>query len=160
MEDRLRNIFQTVTDWLRFAEAKHGALLAANVAVLAIVAQSEDAVNIWWLSIVGRALLAFSALLSTVSFIPIFRPEAQPRRDSSVTPASLIYFNEVAAVTPARYLALMFAMTNEARQPSGIELDYAGQIVAVSRIACHKFRLFEWAAGFFFAGLISSLFAY
>lgn len=160
MEERLSGIFQTVSEWLRFAEAKHGALLAANVAVLAIVAQNQEAVSIWWLSIVGRALLAFSAVFATVSFLPILRPTPQPRADSGRTPGSLLYFNEVATVTPTRYLALLFAMAGETRDPTGIELDYAGQIVAISRIACHKFRLFSWAAGFFLAGLIASLFAY
>lgn len=160
MEDRLRTIFQTVTDWLRFAEAKHGALLAATVAVLAIVAQSQDAVSVWWLSIAGRAFLAISALLSTVSFLPILRPEPQPKVDAGRAPASILYFNEVAAVTPTRYLTHLFSMAGETRKPSSIELDYAGQIVSISRIACHKFRLFSWATGFFLAGLLSSLFAY
>ena len=160
MEDRLRTIFQIVTDWLRFAEAKHGALLAANVAVLVIVAQSLANVAMYELSLVGRALLAASALISTVSFLPILRPGRQRPAASNATPTSLLYFNEVACVTPQRYLECLFSTLGEKRQPSRFEHDYAGQIVAISRIACHKFRLFNWAAATFLLGLVSCLFAY
>lgn len=76
MREELKYIFTNINDWLKFAEAKHGALITFNVAtifgifqIIEKLSDKEQFYQVAFISVI--ALLMASILVSLYSFIPI-----------------------------------------------------------------------------------------
>ena len=144
MEDRLRYILSTVNDWLKFAEAKNGALLGIDIAIIFGLFQvigSEISRGWIYLAISFTGLSALSALFS---FIPQLKahPKGQQRQRNEGT--NLIFYGHIAESNPELYLKALYSEVGTEEPPeSKIELDYAHQIIINSRIALRKNRYFS-----------------
>lgn len=145
MEERLRYILATVNEWLKFAEAKNGALLVADIAVLVGIfsLQSEPAGHrvLVQLSI---PLLIASGTSSLVSYIPQMRALSYPSKKGAQKRSNLLFYGHIAEHDPQSYIETLYAESGGA--PSNvtpIEVGYAEQIITNSRIAVKKYRCFR-----------------
>lgn len=145
MEERLRYILTTVNEWLKFAEAKNGALLVADIAILfgvfGLLNESTGQRVFIYLAIV---LVIVSAISSLVSFIPqlkVFPLISKKRKGGK---ASLIFYGHIAEYEPQSYVeALHVESGAEPTVIASIEVDYAQQIIMNSRIAMRKYLCFN-----------------
>ena len=144
-EEKLRFILSGVNEWLKFAEAKLGVLVAikgsVGFAALSLLNEQSQA------GICTRTALLLLALTNVISMmlcLASLAPCQSPVRcaDGHGTRATvnLLYFEDIAALEPKDYLASMATDRFERpRNSSGADLmDYAEQIVTNSRIAVKK----------------------
>ena len=151
MEERLRYILTTVNEWLKFAEAKNGGLLVADIAVLfgafSLLNESTGQVLPIHLAIV---LAICSATSSLVSFSPQLRVLSSKSKRRTGKKASLIFYGHIAEYEPQSYIEALHAESGtEPTAIAPIEVDYAQQIIMNSRIAMRKhlcFRVGLWLA--------------
>jgi hypothetical protein len=151
MEDRLHRILALVNEWLKFAEAKNAALLAANSAIIfgsLKVLETSPPLPRWLLIYIYLAIVAvaLAASLSLLSFLPKTR---LPWLGSTKRPTpedNLLFYGDIACYDPRSFLEALYrqAGTNFS-QPDSLEEDYAEQIIINSRIALSKFRFFSLA---------------
>lgn len=166
IEDRLRDILAGVNDWLKFAEAKNGALLAANLAAIFGIT-SKDFQDCYLgrlcsaYSIIPITLLVLSVLICLISFapkvaIPSARHGGKPRDG-----ANLIFYGDLARFEPLPYLeALAKASGQETAAFGGLAVAYATQAIINSRIALKKYRCFNWALWFTIAAILIPAFGF
>lgn len=145
MEERLRYILTIVNEWLKFAEAKNGALLVADIALLfgvfRLLNESTGQKVFIYLAIF---LVIVSAISSLVSFIPQLKlPSFTPRKRAGKE-ASLIFYGHIAKYEPRSYISALYAESGgEPAAIASIEVDYAQQIIINSRIAVRKYLCFN-----------------
>jgi hypothetical protein len=174
VEDRLERILNRVIDWLKYEEAKNGALVALNGLVAgAILTWSTGSSKIVSVSLgCSLALLLLSLLIALVSFYPVVKSdqldriapvlrtlwrnwlkEKLGRSQRETKGRSLLFFVDIAGRKADDYLnALRTAVDAKPGMP--LESDYAHQIVECSNIALLKLRLFEVAFLFAFLAFI------
>ena len=176
MEDRLERVLNRVIDWLKYEEAKNGALVALNGVVAgAILTWSIPSSKLVSFCLQGSlALLLLSLIIALSSFYPLVKSdeltELAPvlkelwwgwlkarlgRSQRETKRRSNLFFVDIAGREPDVYLEeLRTAVHGPAGTP--IESDYAHEIVACSNIALLKLRLFEAALffGFLAFGLV------
>ena len=146
MEERLRYILSTVNEWLKFAEAKNGALLAADTAILFGIFKlaSELSGLQACVSYFAIFLITSSAVSCLLSFIPKLKIPLLEFERKRGKEDSLIFYGHIARYDPQSYLEVLFAQSGvEPPTNSSIEIDYAKQIITNSRIALRKYRCFN-----------------
>jgi len=168
VEERLEGILNRVIDWLKYEEAKNGALIALNGGVVAGAILTGSTPSSFCLKC-SWALLLSSLLIALFSFYPMVKSD-QPywlapvlrglwwnwlkerlgRSQREPKKRNLLYFADIADLNAGVYLAELRASTHE-QAKTLLESDYAREIVACSNIALLKLRLFE--AAFFFGFL-------
>jgi hypothetical protein len=167
MEERLNTIFNNINDWLRYAETKSAALLAANgLAIFGIVRviQNQDSINIF--SVSYLSVVVFQLILSTSLILISFSPSLQIPwlfKGSNIDEKSdnLLFFSDAAKYTPRRYLeVLALASGNKDMNNSDLELMIAKQIIANSVIAMRKFTIFNLAIWLTISALITPIAAH
>jgi hypothetical protein len=151
MEERLKYIFELVNDWLKFAEAKNGALLVAASGLAFATAKqlsrlSNNPCQHWWCSM-GIGLLLISVLLCLFSLLPQvnFLWPFSLRETSHED--NLFFFGHIAGYSAQNYLAALYAAENLVSAERKLELDLAAQIVTNSRLTSRKFgvsRIAGW----------------
>lgn len=162
--ETLRGTLNDVNDWLRFAEAKNGVLVAASgVAVwgclrLAVLRETGCYVD----SYLGVAVLflALGFVTSLLSFLPVLKyrwiiPSATAGKDQN-----LLYFGHLATYSK-RNLVESYRKATGTNEAEVTELHgmYAEQIIINSRIALAKYALFEHAVTFVLWGVLTPLVA-
>jgi len=160
--ETLRETLSDVNDWLRFAEAKNGVLVAASgVAVwgalrLSVLRETSCYLDLY----LGIAILflALGFITSLLSFLPVLEyrwiiPSATAGEDQN-----LLYFGHLAAYSKKdlveRYRKATGCNETEVTELHGM---YAEQIIINSRIALAKYALFERAVTFVLWGVLTPL---
>lgn len=149
MEERLRIIFENVNSWLRFAEAKNGALFAANLALvcgnLRIVCDiSKSHQYLFSYLWVVTGVLLISAVICLTSFVPQLKMPwffKNPTSDLD----NLLFFGHLAKYQPYVLLEKLEKTFEIQSKKSQIELNYAEQIIVNSKIAVIKYAYFKFA---------------
>ena len=154
MDAKLKDFFDNVNSWVRFAESKNAALVTFNSAasfglasLLTSVKSVPSTVRAYLCFCI--IVLAFGAIAGLISFLPRLRvpclfPKA--RTDES---DNLLFFGHAAKHTPESYLtAFSKLLGTEAGSFSSMQKTYAEQIVVNSQIALYKYRWF--AVGLWF----------
>jgi len=162
--EQLQHVLSLVNDWLKFAEAKNGALLIASSAIVLglptattalLLPARASAVYITWLT----ALAVISALLAGYSLLPRTRiPWLLPARSPEATD-NLLFFGHIYSFDPDSYLIAIRAKLRQAGIPSPFERDYAEQIVINSRITMEKYVLFRAALWVLLFGALTPVLA-
>jgi hypothetical protein len=149
-ETALHNILGFIDGHVKFAETKNAALLGVNAGTLFVVGQvlAGDKPSGWLLMYIG--LLAAGSLLSAVTLLLSFLPVTQipwiTRRRAWEAGGSLLFFGEVQRYDTDTYLKeLHRSIGRTDGEPSGLEVMYANQIIANSKIAARKFFYFKVA---------------
>jgi len=151
MFEQVERIFSNVNDWLNFAEAKNGALIAFNSAVAfgLIRLTSDPNWEVPGLLIALRIsilVLLSGLLLSLVSFLPRRSEPRRSRLDVSDEEFNPLFFKHIAAKTHQEYNETLHEIVEiEDDSQSSLVRHYGAQIVNNARIAEIKYRLFTWA---------------
>jgi hypothetical protein len=165
MHDHLKDIFNNINDWLKFAEAKNAALIAFNGAIimgcLSLIKEPPPHLPVWylWMVVVLVALSTFCALLS-------FYPK-------TAAPGNNLYFyDHIYRYSSKQYLEYLSAAlpNDQARNSIGgdsakvsaarekhLTEHLAEQIVINSKIASRKYKYFKVALSLLMTGLIVPL---
>lgn len=162
MEQRLREILAIVTDHQKFAEAKNGALLALDGALVLAVLQllntverMDQRLHVYLLSVVAFA--AISGLIALVSFVPQTRTPQVRTIEVPDASDTLVFFGDVQKYSVDDYLSALWGAANESeeRPATPLERMYAQQVIVNARITARKFTYFKYAVWIVIAGLIT-----
>jgi hypothetical protein len=165
MEQRLREILAIVTDHQKFAEAKNGALLALDgalvIAVLQLIASNSDMDRRLFAYLVCvLSLAAISGAVALLSFVPQTRVPGVRTIGEPEEHDTLIFFGDIQKYSVDRYLdALRSAAQDSTANVTALERMYAGQVIINSRIAARKFTYFKYAVWIVVGGLTTPLIA-
>lgn len=158
MEEKLKYIFTNVNDWLKFAEAKNGVLIAFNGAAIFGLLQSKSSITNDHLSsylfCICVPILIMGIGISLFSFLPVLKlffkeidcsDEAKAKRVEH----SVFYFEHVKQFGYEEYLEKLYK-AGGLQVPSPlppIEADLSHQIITNAGIAWRKNIAFRIAAG-------------
>ena len=150
LEGFLRFALQQVGDWVKFAEAKNTALLIADAgafAALMAIALREQTAGFFVSAYMWQAVVcvALGAIFGLVAFIPQLNVPAKHHRRARSGPLNLLFYGDVATLDPEEYMAALRAEFGESAA-CPLEIEYARQIVDISRVALRKYRWFRIAA--------------
>jgi hypothetical protein len=150
VETSLHNMLSFIDGHVKFAETKNAALLAVNAGSLFAIGQvlAGDKPTGWLFIYVG--LLAAGNLLSAITLLLSFLPVTQipwiTRRKAWEAGGSLLFFGEAQRYDADTYLKELHRSIGQTEaDPSGLEVMYANQIIANSKIAARKFFYFKVA---------------
>jgi len=149
----LADVLTRTDDWLKFAEAKNGVLLALNCAIAvgilqALGATSNTPLLLELFAAHSLLLLFVSVTLGAASFIPRLTSPwftTFPDRPAST---NVLFFGDICAHSPSSYLDEFYAVAGGQASYSKLDLQYAHQIVVNSKIAYIKYTQFSITAFF------------
>lgn len=161
--DLLDKTLGRVIDWLKFAEAKNGALVAVGCAVLfgafRVVSSLEIVSNYLEIYIVLYSLLiAASVVISLMSFIPRLEPPFWIRIGKKSNNDNPLFFGHACKYSKVSYLEIFddyYGPSVEVAQK--METAICDQIVNNSKIAFIKYRMFNSAVFLFLAGILTPI---
>jgi hypothetical protein len=155
LEANLRATLSMVNEWLRYAETKNGALIAANGALIFGVTQLQTDAHPWALIRVSSAvLLTASLLIALLSLMPwLARTGLFPTRPSSAED-NLIFFGDASRYDAETYLHHLLITVPAFAAGDQVARWLADQIVVNSRIASRKFFMFNIALYLAAAGIV------
>ena len=145
MYEKLKDIFQNVNDWLKFAEAKHGALMVLNSGVIfgVLSVRKDYAMVPSYVILLTLGCLGLSILFSFISLFPRTRkkPGNKPKPKSSN-----LFFNGHLALYDVEDLKNdLNTKLNTVHTFNGMEENLIEQIIIASSIASQKYVLFKRA---------------
>lgn len=139
---------------MHFAEAKNGALLTLNFAlVMGMVAISgEDLAWQWrlYMFIVGAAL-GLSGLVAVASFLPRMTPILD---DSRKAAGNVAFTGDIALMGSQSLLKTLASKMGVSEEPTQYCVDLADQAYVNARIAERKFRRFRLATWMTLSGAV------
>lgn len=162
--DAMRETLSQVNDWLRFAEAKNGVLVATSgVAIwgcLRIVMLREYSCYVDIYFSIAAVFFALGFVTSLLSFLPVLNYRWIIPAAPADCGQNLLFFGHLAAFSKTQ-LINSYRKATGSDDASTTELDrmYAEQIIMNSRIALAKFGLFERAVTFVLWGALTPLIA-
>jgi len=162
-EDRLLKVLNNVNDWLKFAESKNTMLIAFNAASIFGISQlyqlekvkSSDYLPQYLFFVI--ILLAFSAVIAMLSFVPRVKILKGGFYGRSTTPNCLFY--EYLKGRSEVEIVQDVCETNEIKF-SRFEIDIANQIQQNSNIASKKLSYFTIAIWLTVSAYITIPFAF
>jgi hypothetical protein len=160
---KLDYIFDKIIDWLKFAEAKNGAILAVNSAILfgiSRLAISIDIVNNYLLIyiVLVIVLLASSILVALLSFVPRLDPPIWVSFPQKPEKVNILFFGHICSLTPKGYLEYFYKINGLGdNQYSDIDNQLSNQIVANSKIAYIKYKQFSFSIWLTIAAFLTPL---
>lgn len=147
--DKIVSHFESQLDrtnyWLSFAEAKNGAIIAINVALLAVLFTIFDKAPIF--CVIVASVLLVSCATSLISFIPNTKSRPNVNTKISDVELNLLFYGDIATIgTTENYIKLNIDRYFGAK---GIMLvnklvyDLASEVLINSRIAVKKYKYFK-----------------
>lgn len=144
MKEYLKEQLERTNYWLSFSEAKNGALVALNVAFMAVCTQISN------MSVVFCSLTCIILLVSSVfcllSFYPNLSNKFQRNPNGVVTNANLIFYGDIAKmqnknmyINSVKNRYHINVNTDETEQCD----DLATEILINSQITILKYKLFK-----------------
>jgi len=100
---------------------------------------------VWWLCIIGCALLVIGGAVSLVSFIPDVKFEWFSTKSERSATHNLFFFGEIAQYSAFEFLDALYDAESLPNQHKKLEADLAGQIVKNAKITVRKFAQFKYA---------------
>lgn len=160
----MERILSDVNEWLKFAEAKNGALLALNCALVfgltrTLVGADNLANEITYYGLFVITQLLGSLILSLLAILPRISPPwwiKFPQKNDKDNP---LYFGDACKYSPKSYLKLILGELNEDKYGKMHE-HLAQQIVINSKIAFIKYSQFNKAAWLLVSALLTPVGAY
>lgn len=164
MAESLEGVLNRVIDWLKYEEAKNGALVAfdgvgAGLIVQWLTNMTNGKGVISALLEVSLAALLISLMIALFSFYPLLDDDkahgyaAAWQKGRTKRRPSTLFFGEIAGTKAEDYLHNYFQAIGNSASHKPIELDYAEEIVTNAEIAVMKLQFFKKAFVFSFLGL-------
>lgn len=161
----LEAVYKSVFEWLKFAEAKNGALVGVTgVFCVNLVKYIFDykVYENFWVSAYLLPLLLFassSMIMALLSFVPQTKIGWIWGRLTSSNRNNVLFFGEIRNLSPEQYLEqFLSALGQEKRDFSQFERDYANQIVVNSTICYKKYNFFRLGIWLLLCGIITPIF--
>lgn len=172
VETKLLRIFDLINDWLRFAEAKNGALMAfCSACIFGLLKFPND-----WITVtpsLRAGLLVAIVFLSLAIFVCMwsFFPQTTrleimlwPVDDECKETDSFLFFGDICKYSEEDFfdrLCERYTTPADYSQPQRQFIyDLANQVIVNSKITMRKFRLFQRALGFVLFCFPAFLFAW
>ncbi|EPJ0794713.1 Pycsar system effector family protein [Vibrio vulnificus] len=160
MDDKLKDIFANINDWLKYAEAKSATLIAGNAALifgLSRILKSYDVPQfVEYSGYVAMALCLISMILCLLSVVPSLSMPWESKPSGAQDSDNLLYFKDIAKYTPVNYLGKLASRLDlDEKEFSGYQRDLANQIIVNATIACRKYNYFQTAVWLTVSALIS-----
>jgi hypothetical protein len=163
-EEKLYQIYQHSTDMIKFAEAKNAGLIAFNGAVIIGIATlvkdlttNKDFTQyyiVWYLVfVIFMNLISIFISLSSLTALLIHKETETKFKPND----NLQFFGTISSKTPEVFLDSFMKKYNLQSENKEYEIDMARQTVIVSQIAMRKFRAFNTALNWTFAGIATPL---
>lgn len=156
----LWDIFTNVNEQLRFGEAKNGALVTLDFALVAAIGTVVLDHESWPQHLkIAAALCCFvlscAGATSLASFFP-FIGKWHPGHDIDGKPGNAVYFVSIAEMGERVFLSRVQSQLG-AKVAGGLHADLANQITTNSRITLRKFLYFQIAGWTTLGGVVLSL---
>lgn len=163
MANTLKDIFENVNNWLKFAEAKNATLVAGNGLLIFGILKTihEVDINIYLLYYIYFCLILFSLslVISLISFIPKVKIPTFLLNSDIETSDNLLFYGHILKYNEKTLLEKLEPMIKEEEETSKeFRTMYAQQIIINSKIARNKFQLFDIAIKFTLSGVLSPIF--
>ena len=156
----IREIFNTVSDWLKFAEAKNAAIMAIGGIFLSAILSIPLEAHILFKAYAWSAtiFLGVSAFIAICSFVPQLKIPIFFRQSIDENPSTqvLVYFADIAAMELEDFKSAIMRDLGT-KELSALELHYVQQIHTNSCIALRKFAFFNVAVWFLVASIFTPL---
>jgi hypothetical protein len=144
MKNYLKEIFQNVNDWLKFAEAKHAGLIVLNsgiiFGILSIYKDYKENIH-WMIVIVSIAFLGLSMITSFISLFP--KLDNKIKKKKKPLNLNLYYFRSIALLDEEDFKKELKNIDANF-SPDKLDNDLINQIIVNSRISLFKYRLFRF----------------
>lgn len=163
MADKLKDIFENVNNWLKFAEAKNATLIAGNGLLIFGVLKTihEVNINIYLLYYIYFCLILFSLslVISLISFMPKVKIPTFLLNSDIETNDNLLFYGHILKYNEKTLLDKLNEMIKDDEDKTSKEFKtmYAQQIIINSKIARNKFQLFDIAIKFTLSGILSPI---
>ena len=159
IETHFENQLERTNFWLSFAEAKNGAIIAINVALIAVLITIFDKAPIF--CVIAISCFLASCILGLISFIPNTKSRPDVNIMTSGEELNLLFYGDVASIeTTERYIKLSI---NRYFSDKGMTLvnelvyDLAREVLINSRIAIKKYKCFKNAVKVDFIALVLTI---
>lgn len=146
MKEFLEKQLERTNYWLSFSEAKNAALVALNIAIIAVFMQVDVLGIVWQVSLC--ILFLVSTSLCLISFSPNMRNKADNRSIDAIENCNLIFYGDIAKISDSDiYISCVKARYDFSLVENEKKLykDLAEEIVINSQIAVGKYRMFKMA---------------
>jgi hypothetical protein len=159
--DLLEDTLKQIVDWLKFAEAKNGALVALGCATIFGVLRLYSSSSIESILVTSYVasfsiFVATAIVLSLVSFIPRITPPFWIKMAKTEQADNPFFFGHACKYSKKKYLELFNRYTeSDSFKESKLEVALCDQIVNNSRISFIKYRMFNTAVYLFLAGVLT-----
>jgi len=160
MDDKLKDIFSNINDWLKYAETKSATLIAGNGALIFGFSRLSlsDSINCYF-----SYYLIFCSLLSLISLsicllsiIPALNMPWDSKPTGTQDNDNVLFFGHIAKYSPLSYLNKLANQIGEKNVVfTGYQKDLAFQIIINSTIANRKYTYFNTAIWFTLSAVIS-----
>lgn len=146
MNDFLEKSLDRVNNWLQFAEAKHAALIAFLVAVLAII-YGGDFIDDLIMKTIVAIMYLIALIISITSFYPRYDKNTWQPSGEYNTNDNLLFWKDIAKYSQEDFLKKVYKdfFSIDKNSFSSYEKLYAQEIIANARIARKKYELFQIA---------------
>jgi len=164
LDDKLKDIFTIVNDWLKFAEAKSATLIAANAGLIFGIGRLISVFEIKGI-LLGYLLLtivlcSLSLAICLISFIPDLNMPWENKPTGTNESDNLIFFGHIAKYTPSAYLEkLASSLSLSNMEFNGYHKNLSNQIIINSVIANKKYNYFKKSIWLTLAALVSPVVA-
>ncbi|MBL7911170.1 MAG: hypothetical protein JNJ41_08970 [Bacteroidia bacterium] len=145
MKEDLKDIFQNVNEWLKFAEAKHAGLIVLNSGLVfgILTVYSAFAKHLHWsLIILSLLFLGGSVFMTLISLYP--RSYKKVISSKKIKDPNL-YFNGSIAQLSIEDFKTEICKTHPGHNFTALEDNLITQIIINSKVASTKYLLFRYA---------------
>jgi hypothetical protein len=158
MADTLKDIFENVNNWLKFAEAKNATLVAGNGLIifgtLRLINDMCIHEYILYYIYFSLFLISISLVMALVSFMPKLKIPDFLLNNKIETTDNLLFFGHIVKYQDKTYLDKINNII-KSQDSTDLDLMYAQQIIINSKIAMNKYNIFNNALHFTLAGIVS-----
>lgn len=148
-DEQLKAIFANVNDWLKFAEAKCALLVAADGAAavggLNFLVQNWKDLPTFWIPYFHSFIffVTASAVVALFALIPRTARSIRRWKDAPEEADNFLFAENLAKYEPAEFLEKLKTRLGDNTVSSGLQTDYAQQIVIHARITSIKYEIFR-----------------
>jgi len=145
MKSEIKEIFQNVNEWLKFAEAKHAGIIALNsgliFGILSIYKDYKIYVD-WYFILATLIFIGISIILSLISFFPVTKNEVD--KLTKLENPNVFFFGSLSKLRE-NDLKKELLNINPNYTFDKFDNDLLNQIIVNANITSNKYRLFKYA---------------
>lgn len=154
----LEKLYQHANDMVQFGESKNTTLISFNVAVIIGMAFTCHFTTDFYFCYYACFAILFSGISILIGFSALIAKVKNKTYEINLTKNdNLLYFATVAHMTDTDLLEKISSQYECISENENYELDLAKQAIITSQIASRKFKLYNLAIGFTFAGIATPL---